>query len=180
MPRNGNRSQKGSSQLSSLNNRILQLQRETNPVIRVRSCRANPEPVQSKTVYYDRTVQFRRTATSGSFTLTSSELTQAVFPSATSSQSYRVNGIRIWNATLGGYLTTSLSSSALTTGTPSSVVGSDQGTGSSLGGISYNIPLTISKEILANATVFDIATINTGGSSDSILFQVSLKICYAL
>jgi hypothetical protein len=155
---------------------IANIKREINPLIRVRAVRGNPKPVNvNNTVFVSKTIQVVKQASGNATTLSIGD----VLNSLGATEDLRIDFVKVWNATTGSSIKAILNPAVLLVNSnvsaPTSIQGEDFGTSSALAGLKFDIPSSLSGDMTQGATSNNIVSVNTGGSSDKVIFQVGLK-----
>lgn len=160
---------------NSTKQQIAQIKREINPLIKVRSVRGNPKPINiNQTAFVSRTVQVVKTSSSGSAALSIQDVTG----SFSSAKDLRVDFVKVWNSTPGSSLKATLNVRNVidSTTSPSEIVGEDFGNYSSLAGIKFDIPMTLTSDITEQLSTNNIVTTVAGGQTDKIVYQIGCRI----
>lgn len=160
---------------SSAKQQIAQIKREINPLVKVRALRGNPKPINvNQTVFVSRTIQVVKTASAGSAALSVQDVTGAF----SSPQDIRVDFIKVWNSAAGSSLKATLLVRNVTDSTANAaeIVGEDFGNFSSLAGIKFDIPMTLTMDVTTLLSSNNLITCVAGGATDKIVFQVGLRV----
>jgi len=160
---------------SSTKQQIAQIRREINPLVKVRSVRGNPKPINvNQSVFVSRTIQVVKTGSGGSASLSIQDVTGAF----TTPKDMRIDFIKVWNSTPGSSLKATLIVRNITDSSQvaSDIVGEDFGNYSSLAGIKFDIPMTLTTDITEALSTNNIVTTVSGGLTDKIVFQVGCRV----
>jgi hypothetical protein len=150
------------------------MQRESNPLVKGRPSRGNPKPVNTnRTVYVSRVVSIAKPAAGGVSELLSTDVIGALG----TTEDIRVDNIKAWNTALGGSIRSLLKTGNLIdpSTNPKDIQVDDYGTGTSLAGVDFDIPMVLAQDITNLSTGTVLVNSTTPGTTDRVLYHVKLR-----
>lgn len=167
---------KGSA--NALNARINAIRKDINPMIRVMGAKGNPKPLnKNKTVYVTRTYPIEKTSASNTAAVSVNDVLTCIAADPQVIADARISMVKVWNTTVGSSLLATLYPAAVmdSGSAAANVQGVDYGTSSSLAGIKFDVPDTLSTDLTSLVGTSNVLTATTGGVTDKILVHVTVR-----